>query len=70
MRLLIGNIVNPTLVDTDILSMYFRGNEDVIANFERYIKQYNGINISVLTFYEILSGLKHRDAKKQLDMFL
>ncbi len=28
------------------------------------------ILISVLTYYEIVSGLKHRDARKQLDFFL
>lgn len=63
-------IVKPTLVDTDILSMYFRGHSKVTKNFNEYIDLYGKINISIITYYEIVSGLKHRDAKKYLDLFL
>lgn len=49
--------------------MYFRGNEKVIQNFSRYLKKHQKINISIITYYEILSGLKHRDAYKQIDSF-
>lgn len=62
--------MKPTLVDTDILSMYFRGNETVKTNFEKYIERYGKVNLSIITYYEIVSGLKHRDARKQLDSFL
>lgn len=62
--------MKPTMVDTDILSMYFRGNETVRVNFEKFIIEYGKVNLSIITHYEILSGLKHRDAKKQLDSFL
>ncbi len=58
------------LVDTDILSMFFRNNHNVVFHFREYSKQYRRINLSILTYYEILSGLKHRDALKQLDSFL
>lgn len=61
--------MKPTLVDTDILSMYFRGNETVKTNFEKYIDRYEKVNLSIMTYYEIVSGLKHRDARKQLDSF-
>lgn len=62
--------MKPTLVDTDILSMYFRGNEKVEENFENYIEEYGKINVSIITYYEIVSGLKHKDANKQLESFL
>lgn len=62
--------MKPTLVDTDILSMYFRGDETVKTNFEKYIERYGKVNLSIITYYEIVSGLKHRDARKQLDSFL
>lgn len=62
--------MKPRLVDTDILSMYFRGDNTVRINFERFIEEYGQINLSIITLYEILSGLNHRDAKKQLDSFL
>jgi len=62
--------VQPTLVDTDILSMYFRGNEIVTVNVDKYIERYEKVNLSIITYYEIVSGLKYRDARKQLMSFL
>ena len=58
------------LIDTDILSMFFRNNHQVVLHFRKYLKQYQKINLSIITYYEILSGLKHRDALRQLDFFL
>lgn len=62
--------MKPALIDTDILSLFFRGNANVINQFQAYLAIYNQINISIITYYEILSGLKHRDAQRQLDLFL
>jgi len=61
--------VKPALIDTDVLSMFFRNIPRVTQQFERYLSEYSQINFSILTFYEIVSGLKHRDARKQLDEF-
>jgi tRNA(fMet)-specific endonuclease VapC len=61
--------MKPALIDTDILSLFFRGQPDVVNNFRQNLSQYNEIAFSILSYYEILSGLKHRDAKKQLDRF-
>ncbi len=58
------------LVDTDILSMFFRGDPNVVAGFRRYLQEYEKINLSLITYYEVVSGLKHRDTLKQLDAFL
>lgn len=62
--------MKPALVDTDILSMFFRGNPTVVSHFQTYLNEYRQINLSIITYYEILSGLKHRDAQKQLTLFL
>lgn len=62
--------MKPALIDTDILSLFFRGNANVVAQFQTYLIAYEQINISIITYYEILSGLKHRDAQKQLALFL
>jgi tRNA(fMet)-specific endonuclease VapC len=62
--------VKPALIDTDILSMFFRGNANVVSQFQAYLAQYRQINLSIVTYYEVLSGLKHRDAQKQLASFL
>ncbi|BAZ40308.1 PilT-like protein [Calothrix sp. NIES-4101] len=58
------------LVDTNILSLFFRNQPLVVENFNAYIQEYGKINISIITYYEIVSGLKHRDAQKQLTSFL
>jgi tRNA(fMet)-specific endonuclease VapC len=61
--------VKQVLIDTDILSMFFRGNPYVVAQFQAYLKASGQLGISIVTYYEILSGLKHRDAQKQLSLF-
>lgn len=63
-------VMKVALVDTNILSLFFRDQPLVIENFNAYIKEYGKINISIITYYEIVSGLKHRDAQKQLTSFL
>ncbi len=59
-----------SLIDTDILSMFLKGNKKVKENFKKYIYAHKNINFSIITYYEILSGLRHRDATKQLEIFL
>lgn len=57
------------LVDTDILSFYFRGDLKVVERFNEYLKEFDQINISIITYYEILGGLKFKKAEKQLRNF-
>ena len=61
--------VKQALIDTDILSFFFRAQPRVVQAFETYTAEYPRINISILTYYEILSGLKHSDATSQLGSF-
>ena len=61
--------MKPVLLDTDILSEFFRGNSSVITNVEAYLQLYDAINFSIITYYEILNGLLYKDAKKQLQKF-
>ncbi|BAP54795.1 PilT protein domain-containing protein [Thioploca ingrica] len=58
------------VIDTDILSWFFRGHEGVVSRFSSYLAVYDKINLSIITYYEILSGLKYKDARKQLSTFL
>ncbi len=62
--------MKPVLIDTDILSMFFRGNTAVIAQFAAYLQQHPTIQISIITYYEIVSGLRHRNAERQIESFL
>ena len=58
--------MKPALIDTNILSFFFRNHSLVVEGFQAYLKEHDKINISIITYYEIVSGLKHRDAQKQL----
>ena len=57
------------LIDTDILSYYFKGDSEVVKNFSTYLDQYDLIEISMITYYEITSGLLAKNALKQLAVF-
>jgi len=61
--------MKPALIDTNILSFFFRNHSLVVECFQTYLKEHDKINISIITYYEIVSGLKHRDAQKQLTSF-
>lgn len=58
-----------SLVDTDILSFYFKGDQKVIDHFSEYLKTFDSINLSIITYYEIMGGLKFKQAEKQLKEF-
>jgi tRNA(fMet)-specific endonuclease VapC len=57
------------LIDTDVLSEYFRGNKKVLKNIELYLNEYDVLNISVITYYEILNGLLYKDSKNLINKF-
>ena len=57
------------LVDTDILSFYFKGDEKVVNRFREYLKEFDQINVSIVTYYEILGGLKFKKADKKVSDF-
>jgi len=61
--------MKPALVDTDILSEFLRGTEIVVDNAKKYLENYDSINFSIITYYEILNGLLYKDARKQLKRF-
>jgi tRNA(fMet)-specific endonuclease VapC len=61
--------VTESLVDTDILSFYFKGDQKVVNKFNDYLREFDVINISIITYYEILGGLKFKNAERQLKEF-
>lgn len=58
------------ILDTDTLSFFFKGKQNVINKIDNYLKEFGYVNISIVTYYEILNGLLYHDAKKQLVRFL
>jgi tRNA(fMet)-specific endonuclease VapC len=61
--------MKPSLLDTDILSEFLRGNSKVTSKVTEHVEEYGLINFSIITYYEILNGLLYKDAKKQLKKF-
>lgn len=61
--------MKPVLIDTDILSEFFRGNSLVVSAIKNYLEEHGTISLSIITYYEILNGLLYKDAKKQLMSF-
>ena len=62
-------MMDRVLIDTDILSYYFKGDKKVVDNFELYLQHYDLIEISIITYYEISGGLLAKNALKQLSVF-
>lgn len=61
--------MRPSLLDTDILSEFLRGNQKVITRVDEHLQEYGFISLSIITYYEILNGLLYKDATKQMDRF-
>ena len=61
--------MSPSMLDTDILSEFLRGNEKVVNNVDEYLLEFGFVNLSIITYYEILNGLLYKDAKRQLKKF-
>ena len=57
------------MLDTDILSGFLRGHNEVTEKVDEHLKEYGYINLSIITYYEILNGLLYKDAKKQMTRF-
>jgi tRNA(fMet)-specific endonuclease VapC len=58
-----------TLLDTDILSAIMRREPVAIAHARRYLAEHTQFTISIITRYEILRGLKAKNAAAQLARF-
>ncbi len=61
--------VPKAILDTDILSAIMRQNPLVIPKGTEYLSQHSQFTFSLITRYEILRGLKAKNAIKQLKSF-
>ncbi|WP_008312490.1 type II toxin-antitoxin system VapC family toxin [Leptolyngbya sp. PCC 6406] len=59
----------PVLLDTDILSAILRRDPVVIPKAQTYLSTQRQFTFSIITRYEILRGLKAKNATKQLTAF-
>ncbi|GAA6620496.1 type II toxin-antitoxin system VapC family toxin [Scytonema sp. NUACC26] len=57
------------LLDTNILSYFLRGKIEVVTKLNEYSQFYEYLTFSILSYYEIKSGLLYKDAKNLLSKF-
>lgn len=57
------------LLDTDITSYFLKGIPNVISHGNTYLAQHGQFQFSEITVFEVLSGLKAKQATKQLSQF-
>src|SRR5438132_13121127 len=58
-----------TLLDTDVVWAYMRGEPIVVSHTEEYINAHGKLNFSVFTRYAILKSLKAKGAPARLRAF-
>ncbi|MGF1587602.1 MAG: type II toxin-antitoxin system VapC family toxin [Bacteroidales bacterium] len=61
--------MNRALIDTDILTHFLKGDPEVIQNLNNYLDYYDVLEINLISYYEILSGLSAKNAFKQISIF-
>ncbi|MBI3460444.1 PIN domain-containing protein, partial [Candidatus Acetothermia bacterium] len=59
----------PALLDTNILTAFLKGQTHVVAQMERYLDEAGRPNISIITYYELLRGLKELGSARRLAGF-
>ncbi len=57
------------LLDTDTLSAVMKGNPLVLTRAREYLSEHGAFDISIITRYEILRGLKAKNATAQVQAF-
>lgn len=57
------------LLDTDTLSAVMKGNPLVLARAREYLGEHGAFDLSIITRYEILRGLKAKNAAAQIQAF-
>lgn len=56
-------------MDTNIITAFLKGNPTVVNQVKQYINEYGSISLSIISYYEILRGLKALGSKKKLQAF-
>lgn len=61
--------MQPMLVDTDVLSAIMRRSQAATERAAAYLSAHSLFSFSIITRYEILRGLKSKNATKQIEAF-
>ncbi len=58
-----------SLLDTNIFIEFLKGEKSVVTRVEGYLDYFDGLSLSIITYYEILRGLKYIGNKRELGDF-
>lgn len=58
-----------TLLDTDTISLFLRSQPSVMTEAGNYLKFYQGFTFSIISRFEVLRGLKIKNAQIQIAKF-
>lgn len=61
--------MNELLLDTDTISLFLRNDPKVMSKAKSYLSYFRGFTFSTITRFEVLRGLKIKDAQNQLARF-
>lgn len=61
--------MNPSILDTDMLMPLFRGTPLVVERARRHRDLYNHLNITIITYYEVMKGHEYIGARERQDLF-
>lgn len=61
--------MNELLLDTDTISFFLRNQPNVMSKANDYLKFHKGFSFSIITRFEILRGLKVKNAQRQITNF-
>ena len=57
------------MLDTDIVSLILRGDERLRRPAEAYLRQFQRFTTGLINCFELLRGLRFRDARRRLQQF-
>ena len=58
--------MNKRLLDTDTLIEFFRNHPAVVKRVSAYLQDHDQLSISIVTYYEVLRGLRYVNVESQL----
>jgi len=61
--------MKPALLDTNILTAFLKGHARVVAQMEKHLDEVGQPSISIITYYELLRGLKELGSARRLAGF-
>ncbi len=55
--------MDPCLIDSNIITEILKGNKEVLKKARQHIAHYNTLYLSIISYYEIMRGLKELEKK-------